>query len=143
MKPLATRRSALRRSAVDERDEKINRLPREIDVRRWKALKTYVKAQLSCGKKLDQAGIGRKKGHKNGDMVNHILNGHSAMNEIWMLFIADGYGVAPQVIWGEDWPFPQLTPDFRDPRLQRVTQRWSALEPLTRRKIIALARASR
>lgn len=138
MKSLATRRPAPTRSLLDERAEKINRLPREIDVRRWKALERFVGRQAKLGRKFNPARIARRKGHKNGTMASHILNGRAAMNEIWMLFIAADYAIAPQVIWANDWPLSQLTPDYRHRQLQRVCQRWPALSPRTRQKIVLL-----
>lgn len=140
MKSLAGRRSASGRSSVDERAEKINRLPREIDVRRWKALLAYLER---TGKEINLERIALRKGHENGNMVRHILKGRAAMNEIWMLYIADDLGVAPQVIWGEDWPLAHLTPDYRDPGLQRVIQRWEAMNLTTRKKITVLAESNR
>jgi len=142
MKPLASRRAASGRSSVDERTEKINHLPREIDVRRWQALLVYMEHRAKRGFALDLAAVARKKGHENANMLRHIIKGRAALNEVWMLFIADGYGVAPQVIWKEDWPFPQLTPDFEDWRLRRVCQRWGALQPTTRTQITTLIRRS-
>ena len=136
MKPLASRRAAPGRPSVDERAKKINRLWRKIDVRRYKKLNAYL---AETGKEIDRARIARKKGHKNGNMVSQILNGHSAMNEIWMLYIADDLLTVPQIIWARDWPLSGLTPNFRDPELLRVIRRWPALTPLTRKKLITLA----
>lgn len=140
MKPLAGRRSASGRSSVDERVEKISRLPREIDVRRWQALRAFLEA---TGKTLNRRRIALRKGHTTGNMVSHILAGRAAMTEVWMLFIAEDLNVAPQVIWGEDWPFSYLTPDYSDPVLLQVIRRWDALRSATRKKIIALAEAPR
>lgn len=139
MKPLASRRSASGRSSVDDHPEKINRLHREIDVRRWKALRKYVELQEQLGRTLNRAELARKKGHETGNMVSLMLSGRAAVNETWMLHIAGYYFVAPQVIWGEDWPFPQLTPDFSDCGLHKVCSRWDALNANTRKKIISLA----
>lgn len=141
MKSLATRRTAPTRSSKDERKQKINRLPREIDVRRWKALKTFVAREERLGRPFNPARIARRKGHQNGTMASHILNGHASMNEIWMLFIAADYAVAPQVIWGKDWPLSELTPDLCDRGLRRVCQQWETLSASTRKKIITLAMA--
>lgn len=140
MKPLASRRSASQRSSVDERTEKINRLPREIDVRRWKALTAYIALRAKRGKLLVRKEVARAKGHENGNMLSQIIQGRAALNEIWMLYIAAYYSVAPQVIWKEDWPFPHLTPDFSNRALRRLCQRWGALNTTTRAKIGSLTR---
>lgn len=136
MKSLASRRTAPERSPVRAANPKKIRLPRAIDVRRWKKLLNYLSIHEI---KLQPIRVARLKGLATGSMVSQILQGKAAMNETWMLCIAYECATAPQVIWGDDWPFPEMTPDVQDPELARINRQWHALKPGTRRYLASLA----
>ena len=143
MKPLATRRSAPLRPSVDERASKKTRLTREIDVRRWKALVAFWNFLTAKGMKLNLARIGRRMGLENGTMASHVLNGNAPLNERWMLAFSQEMGsVPPQVVWGEDWHFSDLTPDYRDGKLERVIRCWGVMRSEARQKLITMAESA-
>lgn len=139
MKSLKSRRSAPSPQSQPVESEKKNRLRRPIDVRRWEKLLAYLETHQI---KLDFLEVARLKRLESGTMVRHILNGNSAMNELWMLCIAYACHTVPQVIWGEDWPFPHLTPDPGDPDLSHITRRWSTLNRATRQRLLSLVGAT-
>lgn len=144
MKTLATQRGRPQQSATEADTHKKIRLTRPVDIRRWKALRVWWRAQLSRGRDLNLARMCRRKGHANGGMASLILNGYAAINVEWMLYFAQELGsIPPQRIWKEDWPFPDLTPDTADQGLQRVGRCWGQLSETNRRKVVALAESQR
>ncbi len=110
MKTVAAARVVpLRASKAPRKQKKVRRFT-DLDIRRQKTLKAYWNLHKSLGMDLSLARVGRRKGLNDGAMAGHCLHGHAALNEIWMLCFAYELKATPQQIWGNDWPFPDLTP---------------------------------
>ncbi len=139
MKTIAAQRVVPLRPAKGGRDKK-NLRP--IDIRRHKALKAYWELAGSLGVVLNLTSIGQKKGLRNGAMASHILAGRERINLEWMMYFAQAFGVPPQVIWHDDWPFPEFTASHTNPVFECLLRRFGTLNPTAQADIIGILKAS-
>ena len=138
MKILATRRSRPSRATKQDFAQKKEPLLRPIDVRRQKALKAYWDQQKALGRDLNLARIGKRKGLPDGNMAHHCLNGRARLNVEWMLYFAHELGALPQVIWADDWPFPDMTAGNTPPDFNRLYRLWQSLELSAQAQILRI-----
>lgn len=67
--------------------------------------------------------------------LSQLLTGRMLVNTEWMLIFARLLGRAPQEIFTEDWPYPELTVH---PAFGRLMLQWSQLTPQLQTEILKL-----
>lgn len=136
MKTLARQRVVPLRLPKSRRSQKKSSLD-PIAARRQTALKSRWDLEKARGKRLKLVRVGGSA--SNGSYASQCLQGQRPLNAEWMLHFAREMDMAPQEIWGTDWPFPDLTPSHSSPSLERLIRRWRSLSPAIQAQILQLA----